>query len=142
MVAVGVEAEQREAEAVLAAGRAVATAGVAAGPHEDRHHVELEADRRIDGRVLYADRHVDVARFERDGEFRVAIGFGQEVVAIALDEIFAVELPGGFVGHVARDAVGELGLDDDRLRIAEEVSEISWIDMECVRLLSLRERVG
>ena len=52
MVAVGIEAEQRQVEAVLAAGRAVATAGVAAGPHEDRHHVELEADRPIDRRVL------------------------------------------------------------------------------------------
>ena len=47
---VGVEAEEREPEAVLAAGRAVATAGVAAGLHEDRHHVEPEADRRLDRR--------------------------------------------------------------------------------------------
>src|SRR2546426_110103 len=44
VIAVGVVAEQRQAEAVLAAGRAVARAGVAAGPHEDRHDVELEAD--------------------------------------------------------------------------------------------------
>ena len=43
-VAVGVVAEEREAEPVLPAGRAVAGAGVAAGGHEDRHDVELEAD--------------------------------------------------------------------------------------------------
>jgi hypothetical protein len=48
-VAVGVEPEEREAEAVLAARGAVAGAGVAAGAHEDGHHVELEADRAVGG---------------------------------------------------------------------------------------------
>ena len=47
MVALGVEAEERDPEAVLAAGRAVAAPGVAAGPHEDRHDVEPEAERRL-----------------------------------------------------------------------------------------------
>ena len=56
VVAVGVEAEEREPEAVLAAGRAVAAAGVAAGPHEDGHHVEPEADRRVDRRLRDLDR--------------------------------------------------------------------------------------
>ena len=47
VIALGIEAEQREAEAVLAAGRAVAAAGVAAGPHEDGHDVE----RKLIGRA-------------------------------------------------------------------------------------------
>ena len=44
IIAIRVEAEQREVEAVLAARRAVACARVAAGLHEHRHHVELETD--------------------------------------------------------------------------------------------------
>src|SRR5438309_592652 len=41
----GVEAEQRQFEAVLAQGLAVAAAGVAAELGEDRHHLVTEADR-------------------------------------------------------------------------------------------------
>ena len=70
VVAVGVEAEQREAEAVLAAGRAVAAAGVAAGPHEDRHHVELEADRRLDRGLRDLDRDLDRLAAEGDRRAR------------------------------------------------------------------------
>ena len=44
-VEVGVEAEQRELEAVLPARLAVARPGVAAGPRQDRLDVALEGDR-------------------------------------------------------------------------------------------------
>ena len=59
VVALGVEAEERDAEAVLAPGRPVAAPGVAAGPHEDRHDVEPEAERRLDGRLRDLHRHGD-----------------------------------------------------------------------------------
>ena len=74
VVAVRVEAEERQAEAVLAAGRAVAAAQVAAGPHEDRHHVELEADRPIHLRVLDLDRHRDRLAAELDLQLGRAVG--------------------------------------------------------------------
>jgi hypothetical protein len=56
VVALRVEAEEREVEAVLPAGRAVAGAGVAAGGGEHRHHVELERNRAGFFRVLDGDR--------------------------------------------------------------------------------------
>ena len=52
IIAVRIKAEQRQPEAVLSPGCAVAAAGVAAGPHEDGHHVESEADRPIGGRFM------------------------------------------------------------------------------------------
>ena len=47
MVAFRIVAEERQAEAVLAAGGAVTAADIAAGPHENRHDVEFEADGTI-----------------------------------------------------------------------------------------------
>ena len=74
MVALGVEAEERDAEAVLAARRPVAASGVAAGPHEDRHHVEPEAERRLHRRLRDLDRHGDRLAAEGDGKRRRAVG--------------------------------------------------------------------
>ena len=67
MVALGIEAEERDPEAVLAARRAVATAGVAAGPHEHRHHVEPEAERGLNRGLGDLDRHRERLAAERDG---------------------------------------------------------------------------
>ena len=86
VVAVGVEAEQRQAEAVLAAGRPVAAARVAAGPHEDRHHVELEADRPVDLGVLDLDRHRDRLAAELDVQLGGAVGDGREDVLVELGQ--------------------------------------------------------
>ena len=47
MVPLGIEAEERDPEAVLAACGPVAASGIAARPHEHRHHVEPEAKRRL-----------------------------------------------------------------------------------------------
>ena len=47
MIALGIEAEERDPEAVLASRRTVARARVASGPHEHRHHIEPEADGRL-----------------------------------------------------------------------------------------------
>ena len=66
VVALGVEAEERDPEPVLAARGAVAAPGVAAGPHEDRHHVEPEAERRLHGRLRDLHRHGDRLAAEGD----------------------------------------------------------------------------
>ena len=118
VVAVRIEAEEREAEAIFAASRAMATADVAAGPHEHGHHIELETNRRIDRGLLHADRYIDMMRLERNGELGVAIGFRGKAIGITRDAIVAVELPSRFIGDVPRDAVGIFDLHDDRLRIA------------------------
>ncbi len=115
VVAVGVEAEQRQAEAVLAAGRAVAAAGVAAGPHEDRHHVELEADRPVGRGVLDRHRHRDRLAADtrpsapsrrrppgRDVGRRASRAPGWRAATFACG------------GDVARDAVGAAWPDDER----------------------------
>ena len=47
VVELGLEAEQRQREAVLAAGLAVAAAGVAAELGEDRHDLVGEVDRQV-----------------------------------------------------------------------------------------------
>src|SRR4051794_38469044 len=44
MVALGIEAEEGETEAVLTTGGSVTTPCVATGLHEDGHHVKSEAD--------------------------------------------------------------------------------------------------
>ena len=77
VVALGVEAEERDAEAVLAARGTVAAAGVAAGPHEDRHHVEPEAERRA-ASVAWATFTGIVTRLaaERHGQRRLAVASG------------------------------------------------------------------
>ena len=75
VVAVGVEAEERDAEAVLAARGPVAASGVAAGPHEDRHDVEPEADRGMHGRLGDLDRHGDrLGRHKPTVKRRRAVG--------------------------------------------------------------------
>ena len=57
MIPVGVEAEQAQPEAVLAARRAVTPPRVAPGPQEHRHHVELKADRALDFGLRHLHRH-------------------------------------------------------------------------------------
>src|SRR5262249_29393600 len=49
VVALGIETEQRDPEAVLAAGGSVAASGIAACPHEVWHHVKPKAQRRVHG---------------------------------------------------------------------------------------------
>ena len=51
IIAVRIVTEKRQHEAVLAAGGSVATAGVAAGAHENRRHVEFETDRPLHARL-------------------------------------------------------------------------------------------
>ena len=129
VVAVGVEAEQRQAEAVLAAGRPVAAADVAAGAHEDRHHVELEADRPIGLGVLDRDRARDRPAAELDDEVGHAVGQRRELVLVELADGGVGQPDGGLGRHVAGDAVGVGRLDDERrLRPAGEQVHLGRVD--------------
>ena len=74
VVADGVEAEQRQSKAVLAAGGAVATARVAAGPHEDRHHVQMETDRPVGRRVHDGDRRFGLMALVLGDQLGGAVG--------------------------------------------------------------------
>ena len=59
IIAISIETEQRQPEAIFPAGRAVATAGVAAGFGEHRHHIEMKTDRPIGDGIFHHQRHVD-----------------------------------------------------------------------------------
>ena len=118
VVAFGVEAEQGDPESVLASCGAVAAPGIAAGPHEDRHHVEPEAERRNGRRLRDFHRHRDVPALVAHGQRRGAICGGIEDRPDALHEPGIGQGHRRVPGHIARDAVGEGRLDHDRLTVA------------------------
>ena len=68
VVPIGVEAEQGQPEAVLAAGRSMAAPGIAAGLHEDRHDIELEADGPVHCGIFDRDRQGDGFSLELDSQ--------------------------------------------------------------------------
>ena len=78
MVPLGIEAEERDAESILAACRTVAAPRIAAGPHEDGHHVEPEAERRLHRRLRDLHRERDRLAGEGDRQGRGSVGGGVE----------------------------------------------------------------
>ena len=74
MIREWIVAAQREFESVLALGRAVAGAGVAADFGKGRHHV-ADKTHRIVGRET-ADRHRDRHRLAGVGESQFALAIG------------------------------------------------------------------
>ena len=118
VVAVGVEAEQRQAEPVLAAGGPVAPADVAPGPHEDGHHVLLERDRAVLLRLHHLHRHLDGLPAEGDRHLGGAVGDWQHDEFVEFRERGVGERHLRLRGHVAGDAVGLGELDDERLLVA------------------------
>ena len=117
VIAVGVEAEQRQPESVLAAGGAVAASGVAAGLHEDRHHVELEADRGRLHRPLDVDGHGDCAAGKCRGERGIAVGKGLELLPLEDHSVGMGEIQRRLRRDIPRDAVGVCRLHDERLPV-------------------------
>jgi hypothetical protein len=116
VVAVRVVPEQREHEPVLPGGRAVALAGVAPDPGEDRHHVGAEPHVAGRARVGDRDRHLHRVRPEGDGERGGPVGGrGEEGVLHLGDRLVEHERCRG--GHVPGAAVGELGLHDEPLTV-------------------------
>ena len=113
MVAFGIETEERNPEAVLASGCSVATAGVAAGPHEDRHHVEPEAQGRLHRGLGDLDRHRERLAAELDRQRRGAVGQRIKRGTFALQERGVGHGDRGLLRDVARDAVGVGCLDHE-----------------------------
>ena len=105
VVPLRVEAEQREAEAVLAASRPVATARVAAAPHEDRHHIQLKADPSLGGGFLHGNRgdrfEPLILRFERG----LAIHCGIKDILILPHQIRRGDFHRALAGDIQRHPV-------------------------------------
>ena len=135
VVAGGIEAEQREVEAVLAPGGAVAAAHVAARPRKHGHHVEAEGERR--GRASRHDpqRNLDRVAGVRDANPAVAVGdgFHHGTVGRTLDHrqrgVGEGDLSGR--GDVERAAIGGADLDDDPLPVERGVEpDLGWEDLD------------
>ena len=69
VIAVGIVTEERQHEAVLPAGRAVARAGVAAGAQKNWHHIEPKADTSRLGGIDHLDRHDHLTTAKRHVHF-------------------------------------------------------------------------
>ncbi len=119
VIAIGIVAKERKTKAIFAASSAVTGAGVAAGAKEDRHDIVLEADGPIFGSVFDFDGHAQRVSAVFDFELRLAICSRREHVALHLDEGGVLEGVLGLIGDIKRDAIGELGLHDNRLPIAQ-----------------------
>ena len=113
-----IEAEQRQAKPVFAARGPVATAHVAARLHEDRHHIQLKADRRFGRGVLHDDRNIHGLPAVLDMQLSAAVGQRREAI------LFGAELRRIGNGerrlgrHVASQAVGVFRLHDQGLEVA------------------------
>jgi hypothetical protein len=108
------EAQQRQAEAVLPAGLAVAAAGVAPELGEHRHDLVREVDRQVLADVLGGDRDAGGLAAERGHEFGGAVGPRGDPAGRGDGGDLAVgDGVRGVVGEVAEPAVGEGGGDDE-----------------------------
>ncbi len=61
IIPIGIVAEQRKSEAILAAGGTVTRTRVAPGLHKDRHDIELKADGAFECSMLDAHRNSECA---------------------------------------------------------------------------------
>ena len=119
VVAVGVEAEQRQAEAVLAAGGPVAAAGLQPARMKTGITSSLKLIGRSSLRLRHLDRHLDrLARRTRRPARSAPSATGVTVFLSSLASAGLAKRDLGLGGHVAGDAVGVGGLDDERLPVA------------------------
>ncbi len=96
----------------------MATAGITVGLHEDRHHVQSEADRPIVTSLFRFDGHLDRLPAKHDGQFALAVGLGRQRVAVQGHRLGIGERKLGLAGHVARQSIGIRRLHDQRLTIS------------------------
>ena len=82
VIAVWIESEQRQPEAILAASSAVAATGIAPCAHEDRHHIELKADGPFSGGLSHGKRSFCRDSAEVRKHARIAICNWQNGLAI------------------------------------------------------------
>ena len=118
VVGLGVEAEEREPEAVFAAGRAVATAGVAAVSHEDRHHIAAETQVGGEAGMFDVHRHRACLVGEGDRERGVAVGKRLEHAAVEAGLGCIRDGERRLGGDVAGDPARFDRLHDERLAVA------------------------
>ena len=103
VVHVRLEAEQRDLEAVLPAGLAVAAAGIAPELGEDRHDLVAEIDRQVFLDALGLDGHPGGVAAVADRDLGFAAGQGQDAAA-------GQDAGDLLVGHLELGVAGEVGL--------------------------------
>ncbi len=126
IIAVGVEAEQRQAKAIFPPGSSVATAGVATGFGEHRHHVEMKTDRPISGGILHHQRHLHAAAAVLDRDFRLTIGLRVKHVGIEPHQISVSRGDFRFGRDVTRQLVVVYRLHNQRLAVRIGVQIDRW----------------
>lgn len=138
VIALGIEAVEGEVESVLAAGGAVAGAGVATGGGEDGHDIELEGNRAGFFRILDGDGNLGFEALVFDGEDGGAVFFRSEDGAVERGERGVGESEFGLAGDVVGGGVFHPRDDDD----AVEVGGGFEGDFRGVGLDGCEERVG
>ncbi len=117
VVAGRVEAEQRQVEAILAAGGTVATAVVATVLHEHGHHVQPETDRPRPGRVLDQHRHFRLEAGVLDEQERAAVLLWGQRLAGDARQCRVSQQPFGGQRDIPGDALAIHDLDNEALAV-------------------------
>ena len=144
VVAGGVHAEEREAETVLAARGAVATARVATAAEEDRHDVEAEGDRAILDAVLDGDGHPGRQAAEgRDDLGRAGVGDRAKHVAGERRHLRVGDFDVGESCDVARGGILEGREDDEPVGVAAGLEpHLGRENLEFLHRGELAEQLG
>ena len=118
VIARRIVAEQRKAKPVLTPGGPVAASRVASGPHEYRHHVLPETDRRQRRGALHSDRHKSCLTVVGHLERGLAVGNRQNRTTVESNQLSVGRRDLGPLGHVLGDTVAAGGNHDKRLPVA------------------------
>ena len=117
VIAVGIVAEERQHEAVLPPGRAVARAGVAAGPQKNWHHIQPEADAARLGGIDHLDRHDHLAVTERHVHLGFPVRAWQQLVASQLRDAGLGQAEHRVAGDIPRRVVAVSRHGHQRVRV-------------------------
>ena len=131
VVTVRVEAEERDAESVLAACGAVARPGVAAGAQKHRHHVALETGRGNEVCVLDDDGDGHGLSVKLNAHFGFPVSKRGDGFVFDFCELRAGQGELRLRGDVVRDAVGAGCARDEKLAFAlVEKVDVGWENLE------------
>lgn len=117
MIAVRIEAIQRELEAILAAGSAVAGTGIATSGGQHGHDIELEGNFACDVGLFDGDGNLAGLSTVGDDQLGAAILEWRECGFLELRERGIGEGEFRLQGDVARGGIVEMGDDDDFVEI-------------------------
>ena len=109
VVSLGVKSKQGETEAVLTPGGAVAGTGVAAIAHEDRHHIEGEADRTVLGGGFDGHGNIQGLSFPGHRHGGGAVLEWSQTAALECGEGWVCQGNGGLGGNVNGNVIGAGG---------------------------------